>query len=196
MVRFLALDQGQVVMGADWQALSDVRQAGAEALWVDLVSPSEEDLETIGAAFGFHPLTLDDCRDRQHRAKVREFEGHFFAILNAVGRRQNGERLVISATEIDFFVGQNYVVSVHRDQVGAIDTFWGQAKRAEVLRQGADFLFYYLCDLIVDEHFPILDRIDGLLDKLEARAFSQPDQAVLKELFHLKRQLIHLRRIL
>ncbi len=194
-MRYVALRGGEVLSGDGWEALAALRTGGSQTLWVDLNGAGDDELAALGREFGFHPLALDDCRDRQHRAKVREFDGHFFVIMNAVTRRNHG-RPNLSVAELDIFVGPEFLVTVHRVAVPALDGLWGQAHRPELLKQGADFLFYYLSDVLVDEHFPVLDWIDSHLDRLEARAFSDPDRALLAELFQLKRQLIALRRSL
>ncbi|MHB0884603.1 MAG: magnesium/cobalt transporter CorA [Bacillota bacterium] len=194
-MRYVALRGGEVLSGDRWEALTALRTGSARPLWVDLNGVNDDELAALGREFGFHPLALDDCRDRQHRAKVREFDGHFFVIMNAVARRNHG-RPSLAVVELDIFVGPDYMVTVHRSAVPALDGLWGQAHRTDLLKQGADFLFYYLSDVLVDEHFPVLDWIDGQLDQLEARAFNNPDRQVLTELFQLKRQLIALRRSL
>lgn len=194
-MRYVALRGEEILSGDRWEAVASLRKGGTQTLWVDLSAAGEDELATLGREFGFHPLALDDCRDRQHRAKVREFDGHFFVIMNAAAGRNHG-RPSLAVTELDVFVGPDYMVTVHRSPVPALDGLWGQAHHKELLKQGADFLFYYLSDVLVDEYFPVLDLIDAQLDRLEARAFNDPDRQLLAELFQLKRQLITLRRSL
>jgi magnesium transporter len=57
-------------------------------------------------------------------------------------------------------------------------------------------MFYRIMDAIVDSYQPLIDRISDRIDVMEDRALSDPDPAMLEEIFDLKRALIQMRRIL
>jgi len=65
-----------------------------------------------------------------------------------------------------------------------------------VLARGPDFLLWVLADAIVDEYFPVLDRLGDELDALQDDVVKKADSWTLERLFGLKRELIELRRAL
>src|SRR5215213_5084169 len=94
------------------------------------------------------------------------------------------------------FLGANYLVTVHRHRIGAIDRadeLWPQwLDRAE---NEAGLLAYLLIDAIVDDYFPLLDRISDRMDDLEDEIFSDFDPESVREIFLVKKQLVYLRRV-
>src|SRR5437899_4586100 len=54
---------------------------GAQGFWLDIENPGDADFELLEKTFGFHPLTLEDIRNRNQRPKVEEFPGYAFVVL-------------------------------------------------------------------------------------------------------------------
>lgn len=52
-----------------------------------------------------------------------------------------------------------------------------------------------MSDDIIDNYFPILDRLGDEIDELEDRVVERADRALLERLFELKRELILVRRV-
>jgi len=51
-------------------------------------------------------------------------------------------------------------------------------------------------DRLVDDLVPALQQLDEQLDAIEERVFARPTHEQLEEIFRIKRQLIHLRRVI
>jgi magnesium transporter len=51
-----------------------------------------------------------------------------------------------------------------------------------------------IVDQAVDAYFPIIDQIDEFMDSLEEKIFASFDQAVLRDVFSVKRLVLNLRR--
>ena len=58
-----------------------------------------------------------------------------------------------------------------------------------------EFIVYKILDVLADSFFPGLAAIDEEIDELENAIVSQADEAQLKRIFELKRDLVRLRRI-
>src|SRR5512143_4077119 len=70
--------------GVQEARLADVRDLlGREDafVWLDAVDPTEEELATIGGAFGLHALTLEDVRHRRQRPRVELFDRYAFVAI-------------------------------------------------------------------------------------------------------------------
>ncbi|MEO5820174.1 MAG: CorA family divalent cation transporter [Vicinamibacteraceae bacterium] len=59
-----------------------------------------------------------------------------------------------------------------------------------------DFAYYLALDGIVDDTFPILDRVAGELDVIEDSVLSSPKPEHRHRIFALKRQLVLMRKVL
>lgn len=163
-------------------------------VWVNVVKPTDRDFEVLAEEFKFHPLAVEDCRSVHQRPKVEEYPGYFFIVLYEAELDANGRTLELR--ELNMFLGANYLVTVNRHGIKAIeraDELWPQwLDRAE---NGAGLLAYLLIDAIVDEYFPILDRISDRMDDLEDEIFSTFDPESVREVFLVKKQLVYLRRV-
>ena len=58
--------------------------------------------------------------------------------------------------EVDLFIGRNYVVTIHRGRVPALEEAFSRWSRGGALmREGASFVLYTVLDAIIDGYFPL-----------------------------------------
>jgi len=173
--------------------LGDVLQSREGVVWVDMTGPSEEDVRVLHDVFKFHPLAIEDTQNHNQRPKAEEYSDHVFIILNPV--EDDGQTCTFR--ELDIFIGWNYIVSVH---AAAEPTVEQAFKRINPLHMPvsvtATYLLYVLMDTIVDEYFPVLDRIEEELGKLNNELLTRPSKHVLSRLFQLKTTLSLFWRVL
>ena len=158
--------------------------------WVDLTDPSPALLAAVAGELGLHPLIAEDILERNQRPKLELTDGFAHLVVFAVAWER--ELLV---DEIDIVLGRSYLLTVHT-------SFW-DPRAAQHLRdgvgpviaRGTDYLLWALLDHVVDEYYPVFDRIEDALDALEDRIVSRPDRDTLEQLFSLKRQLVELRHV-
>ncbi len=165
------------------------------ACWVDMTGPGEDDLRVLREVFGFHPLAIEDTTKQAQRPKLEEYEGYFFMTMHAVRPPGGRERQVVGLQEIDVFFAPRYVVTVHPHPVPALEEARARlSKAAPALRGHTDFIVYAVVDSAVDTYFPVIDRIDGTLARVEEQLFKHPTAQTLDHLFSLKRSLLQMRR--
>ncbi len=160
-------------------------------VWLDVSAPAEGDLNWLASQYSFHPLAIEDCRNFDQRAKVEPYEGYLFVSVDAV-TRNNGD---LRALEIEVFLGPDYLITVHREPLAALDEM--RVRCVSDSRTGkyrADMLLYQIVDHLVDAIFPLLDQMEDEIDDLEDEILAKPTQASLHRVFELKRQLIFLRK--
>ncbi|MFH1475650.1 MAG: magnesium transporter CorA family protein [Chloroflexota bacterium] len=158
--------------------------------WVDLTDPSPALLAEVAAELGLHPLIAEDILERNQRPKLELTDGFAHLVVFAVAWER--ELLV---DEIDIVLGKSFLLTVHAK-------LW-DPRRAQHLREGVepvlargtDYLLWALLDYVVDEYYPVFDRIEDAVDDLEDRIVSRPDSDTLEQLFGLKRQLVELRHV-
>lgn len=191
MIRAVTLRKDRATAVARWDALAEVRARG-ELHWLDICGAADEDFERLRELYGFHALALEDCRNLARRAKVKEYDGFSFMVAPVV--QANGSRA--SACELDLFIGPNYLVTVHRESLPALEKLMTvESRSGDSLRRGADFLFYQILDILIDDYFPALDRIDGRIAFVEREIFAGDGARVLDSLLRLKREVLYLRRL-
>ncbi len=166
-----------------------VGESGARH-WVDLTDPSPALVSAVAAELGLHPLIAEDILERNQRPKLELTDSLAHLVVFAVAWER--ELLV---DEIDIVLGSTFLLTVH--------TKYWDFRRAQhfregvgpVLAQGTDYLLWALLDYVVDDYYPVFDRIEDAVDDLEDRIVSRPERDTLEQLFALKRQLVDLRHV-
>jgi magnesium transporter len=99
--------------------------------------------------------------------------------------------------ELHAFLGERYLVTVHAGTMQAVDAVWRRISNDKsALTRGVDFVYYLIADSLVDDNFPILDRIADELEEIEDVVLEDPKRAQLGRIFELKRHLVQMRKVL
>jgi magnesium transporter len=165
-------------------------------LWVDI---DAADGRVYGEpllrdVFGFHPLTIDDCYNTLvDPPKVDDYGDYLFMIVHHVQFDEELTRLTTS--ELDMYIGANFVVTLHKGPLAAVANVRRQAENhARVLDRGAAFLAHTIFDLIVDDFHPVVELLDERVDTAQEAVLEHPEQQVLQEVLALKRMGLRLKR--
>ncbi len=79
-------------------------------VWVDIPACDEEAARVLSQVFGFHPLAIRACIERNAVPKVHAYRDHVFVVLHAPELGTGGH---VHYIELDQFVGPRYLVTVH-----------------------------------------------------------------------------------
>jgi magnesium transporter len=174
-----------------------IAPAESEMCWIDLGSPGEADLQLLQKQFGLHPLAIEDCVNSCPRAKVDEYGSQIFLVTHAMRLAENGRPGGIQTSELDAFLGNRYLITIHREAIAGLDTVWKRAASdATCTAHGMDFIYYLILDELVDEVFPLVDQVSDQLEAVEGAILKRVDSQQLSQLMRLKRWLIAMRRVL
>src|SRR5687768_2546587 len=176
--------------------LAEVVRSGTGQLWVDVDSRNRHQLAILEKVFGFHPLSIEDTLNPESRVKLEEYDGYLFMIMRGVYFEDNTpDPYDLETFNLYFFLGPNYLVTVHGARAGSIQMVSDVLERSpDVLGRGAQRLLHMAMDAAVDEYFPLLARIDDLVEAFEERVFVRFDRATLQDILAVKRLILSLRR--
>lgn len=164
--------------------------------WIDLSDQDAAQLELLRARFDFHPLAIEDCAHYDQRPKLEEYRDHLFLVTQGFSCPDEHVRH-LELAELHAFLGERFLVTVHQFRIAALEETWGRLTAEPALfARGVDFAYYLVADGIVDDTFPILDRIADELDELEDAVLSSPHSGTLSRIFELKRHLVGMRKVL
>ena len=82
-----------------------------EFFWLDLHSPSHDEIDTLADVLGWHPLAVEDVKEFHQRPKLDDYRDH--ALLVFYGVHAPDGLLV----EVHIFVSGDWVVTVRRAPV-------------------------------------------------------------------------------
>jgi len=173
-------------------------------LWVDLEnSTAEENKYVLEDVFHFHPLSIEDCVQVSPSPKVEEyspkeddkFSPYLFIVIHAVDySRKDG---VFATSELDFFLGKNFLVTYHTVPLRSITLTEERAVKGTMhVARAPDRLAYTLLDSIVENYKPALDELSLEIAELEQQALQHPTRGVLNKILQVKKEVLHLRQII
>jgi magnesium transporter len=178
----------------DPERISEIRSNPAATLWLDLISPSQDELHALQQEFEFHPLALEDATRAHQRPKVDSYGKYYFVVFYCID--MDSETHTLCTTPLYLFIGSNYLVTIHAEPITQIkETLRRWQSPESPLGQDVGSLVYALLDALVDDYFPVMDQISDRADELEERIFEAFDESALQAIFQLKKDLLQLRRV-
>jgi magnesium transporter len=152
-------------------------------------------IEAIGKHFNIHPLTLEDVLNTQQRPKFEEYEHYLVVMLKMI--YFNDEKREVETEQVCLILQPHLVISFQeQDGTDAFDFVRQRIRQSKgrVRRSTADYLLYALMDAIVDCYFDTLEKIGDVIEEIETQLVTDPQNVLISELHHLKRQMIGLRK--
>ncbi len=168
--------------------------------WVDVVKPTHRDHQRLLSDF---PLLIeadvDDAISQTARNRIlKRKEYIFFVLMVPVLNRQSRE---IDIEEIDFFLGNDFLITVHQGTIAPITNFFrdskGQAPHVEkMLHQGSiEVLFHTILEDISNDIPPIMDNIDEKLRMVKEQIFKgKNSRKMVQEILFYRRNITDLRK--
>lgn len=182
----------------DPEEISELIRRKGTVVWADFTDPTDEDLKRMQEEFSLHPLAIEDVSKKGQRPKLEVFDDHTFLVAYASCTDN------VSLSEVDIFVGRNWLVTIHEhdQQTGAhfdIAAVRERSERTSPKKTTVAFLLYTVLDEIVDTYFGAVDAIGEEIDAIEERIFAEADPEVderptQKEMLYVRKKLLNFRR--
>src|SRR5690349_4400699 len=83
----------------------------AEKVWVDIELPDAGAKELLQKNFKLHELSLEDALSAIHHPKIELFDQYLYLILHGIQAGAGGSGF--STNDVDFFLGERFLVTVH-----------------------------------------------------------------------------------
>lgn len=150
-------------------------------------------VEAVGAAFGLHPLAVEDVLSGQQRAKAEEYDGQDFIVAYLVTEDAQHH---LTYNRLSLFVGPNYILSLLGGETDPLEPVRQRlrALRAAVRQHGVDHLMYSLMDTVVDGYFPVLEGFGEYLEFIQDETLLRQRTEALVAIQRAKHELLGLRR--
>jgi len=163
-------------------------------VWIGLLDPSEQELRTLQAQFGLHPLAVEDAFKAHQLPKVDIYGDQLFVVVRTAYLAEG----CIHYGETAIFVGKHHIITVRHGSTRAHSQLRGQLEAAPVLlSHGVDYVLHAVLDFIVDGYLPIMEAVEEEVLAMEQRAlntFLERDEVA--RIFNLRREMIRFQRIL
>jgi Mg2+ and Co2+ transporter CorA len=171
-------------------------------VWVDIPTCDQACARVLTEVFGFHPLAVRDCVERNQVPKIHAYADHVFLVLHAPERGQGGR---VSYVELDQFIGPGFLVTVHGPLPPGVTEEVARRETGRVLRRiesgrlrpASSFeLSYAIVSALAHHQEAFLATLAEEAGRLERRMMGEEAAdplPFLEELFRARHELLSVR---
>lgn len=163
--------------------------------WIDVQISDQESIQKIGAEFGLHHLSVDYLLDVGSLPKFEAFDNYIMLSLKML--RYDLEADVLDFEHISIVLGKDFVITfqeeLEHDVLGSVRDRL-RAKFSRIRSFKADYLFYRLLDVIVDNYLVIIEQYRSQIEKLEVVALKSPSNRMIREILDYRKEIGQLRQ--
>ena len=167
-------------------------------VWVDLESPTDQERGILERVFKFHRLAVENTFSLSNHPRIDDYGEYLYLAVHGIVRRKGaaiGESRM-QLLEIDIFVGKHFLLTYHAAADLSIDTVWKRCGHVEhLMARGPDRVLAEVLDHLAEEYVSFMEVLDEEIDGLEDRLFKHASKPALREIFSLKKDVLHLRRV-
>ena len=163
-------------------------------VWVDLSQPTPEEGRILTDPFHFHQLAVEDALMELHHPKIESYGDYLYLILHGIDF--SASEHCFRTQDIDFFLGAQYLVTVHPGvsrSIGKVGVACG--RDARVLGEGPGMLLYRIVDTMVDNYRPEVEKLSHRLDTLENQVIERPHPHLVRRILNFKKDIASLRQV-
>jgi magnesium transporter len=171
-------------------------------VWLDVPQWGDDAERVLADVFGFHPMAITEARLRNHTPRVHVYADHLFLVVHAPEIGSAGH---VHYLELDQFIGERYLVTVHGPLNPAVPLEVALQETQQVVARMAGgrlrpetphALAYAIVSAVIRKEEALvgdLARQVGLLEQRVMAATEEEPQDFLTALFTARHELLTIR---
>jgi magnesium transporter len=182
----------EVLERVDRNRLAQLRERD-EFFWLDVTSPSPDEIKSLGEVLGLHPVAIEDTIEFDQRPKLDSYGDHLLFVFYTVRKGRNTGEGLFEPVEVHIYISGGFVVTVRRAECTQLDALHHELDTAD--SEAEDYIVYKVFDVLTDAFYPIIDTLEERIDALESHILlSRPSREQLAEIYRLKQRVHDLSR--
>lgn len=166
--------------------------------WVDLESPTADEVAEVTGEFGIGPSLAYELVAPTDKPRVDVYPNFVYAVFHFPSLRHT--HLRDETQEIDVLVGKEFLITTHYQPVDAVDDFARAFEVTELLGRATPlssaYLLFELAERLYRESESELDAIDDTIDRIEEGIFRGNERHMVASISKASRELLMHKRIL
>lgn len=168
-----------------------------DLVWVDLESPTQEEVRGVMEEFNIHPLAAEELLIPTLRPKVDLYHDFIYLILHfpAISHQHNGG----NEQEIDFIIGKKFLITTHYELIDPLHEFSKVFEVNSILEKTnmgdhAGFILFYLLKELYKMMGRELNHIEHDFKEIEPNIFGGKERDMVASISNLNRDLLTFRQ--
>jgi magnesium transporter len=185
--------------------------------WYNVADNQEEEISWLRENFDFSPAHLRDCATPPLRPKIETFvipaphsaggiQNNNYVFLVILFPIFNRQTRAIASAELDVFIGKNYLVTVHKNEIPALRDLAAQIQdspadsagwpqEASRYREASALeLLLSILEEMTLSLYPMLNHVAWDIDEIDKQLFSGQERTLLNSILNIKRNIVDIRK--
>jgi magnesium transporter len=167
-------------------------------VWVDLESPTRDEVRAIMSEFHIQPLIGEELLLPASKPHAEFLKGYVYLILHFPALRHSHKH---REQEVDFVIGKQFLITTHYEAIDPIHNFSkvfevDSALDANTIGDHAGFIFFAMLKRLYKGVEHELEFIRRDLTIIEEHIYSGEEVLMVEAISHVARDLLNLRQIL
>lgn len=167
--------------------------------WVDLESPTRDEVEKLADEYGLHPVVQAELLSDSERAKVDLYDGAIYLILHfPVRNKKTGH---VSEAEIDFILKKEALITTHYELIDPLHDFsrlfdTGSYLTSTKIGEHAGFLFFAQIRELYKHTLFLIESVGHEIKDIEKHIFAGEEAEMVGRISKTNRALIDIKQSL
>lgn len=146
----------------------------------------------IGEHYGLHSLSMEDIFQAGERSKLEVYEQYFLAVLYLLDEKS------LYASQVSILCLPGRVLTFIEKEGDAFRLLRERMRdeKSTLRKRGTDYLFYAICDSLIDRFLPAVDNLREQLADLEEELFTNTTKDFIQKIHSIKINLIYLEKLI
>lgn len=169
-----------------------------DAVWVDLIEPTQEEASEIMEEFGINPSVAQELTSPTFKSRAELHRDFIYLILHFPAFKHSHKQEEL-AQEVDFVIGKDFLITARYDTIDAVEKFAKAIEVNSILDKTMEknytgFIFFGIVQEIYRSLGNELDYIRDWLGKIEKDIFSGKEKEMVVSLSHASRTLLNFKK--
>jgi len=157
--------------------------------WLNLMSPTQDDVSTLKSLTSIHPLVLDELLSPSDRTHAEEHDDYIFIVYHFPIYNTN-ERSSRRA-ELDIIVTNDSFITTSYENLEPLQQFQRDLEtRLKKEITSSAHLLYHLLNIVNDYSMRQLKHVEKKANYVGEQLFKRQDRKLLEEISYIKRDLL------
>jgi len=180
--------------------IDNQKTKGGEIIWLNITNPGKDEIQHLRNSkkynFALTHLQASSIKAVSQRPLVEKYGDYIFLILHFPILK--GDAII--AEEVEFFIGKNYLVTLHKN-IRIINDFFSICKKdgdrlLSTIHESSSLLLYEILEKLMNSTFALVDKYSIEIQKIEEVIFEQESKKAVSTILTLRRNIINTRKIL
>jgi len=167
--------------------------------WIDILSPSDSEVQDLGKIFGIHPLTVEDIQTEDTREKCELFKEYYFICFRSFDQ-DHYSPTYLQPVSIYVIVMKEGILSFHfRPTLHPSNVRRRIRQLKDYINVTPDWINYAIIDDITDSFAPLIRTIEFEVDSIDELVLilKESEQSdMLRRIGHCRKKVLGLLRLL